>query len=65
MSSEKPRKVRVTVTVSLTVDAEAWNLEYGEGATAAEVRDSVKRYIGNEQYGIHFESGTWSDITWK
>ena len=59
------RPIRVTVTVTVDVDPEAWNAEYGEGATAAEVRKSVKSYIGNDLFGIHFNSGTWSNITWK
>lgn len=66
-SSQTPRKpLHVSVTITLDVDPDAWNTHYGEGDTAAEVRQSVKAYIGNDlQRSIHADSGTWTNIDWK
>ncbi len=41
----KPLKVRVVVEVE--VDRDGWNREYGEGESAAEIRDQIK-YRVNE-----------------
>lgn len=38
-------KVRVTMTVD--IDPEAWDLNYGTGTDAAAVREDVRTYIEN------------------
>jgi len=38
--------IKVRVTMAVEIDPEAWGIEYGmEGASAAEIRADVKRYI--------------------
>ena len=39
--------VKVTVTITVTVDPEAWDEQYGTGTTAALVKADVKRYVAN------------------
>lgn len=42
----QPRKIRVRIpAVTVEVDADAWNLEYGSGTDTASVRDDVKSYF--------------------
>lgn len=58
--------IRVTVTVSLDVSVSGWNAEYGTDSPAAEVRALVKEDIGNGVTGsIHYDSKTWSNVSWK
>ena len=40
-------RLRVRVTATYEVDAEAWATEYGIAPTARTVREDVKSYFGN------------------
>lgn len=39
---------RITVTLEITVDPEAWYDVYGQGRTLAEVRRDVREYVLND-----------------
>ncbi|MFF0743001.1 hypothetical protein ACFYVL_21640 [Streptomyces sp. NPDC004111] len=55
-------KVRITITVD--VDAEAWALDYG--LDLKDVRSDVKEYIGYLIAGSHHvEDRTFTDLGWK
>lgn len=41
------KTIKVNVTLSLTIDPEAWNLAYGCGETAALIREDVRSYFLN------------------
>lgn len=43
--------MKVTVTLTIDVDPEAWDLTYGSGPTPAEVRTDVKSYALNQLQG--------------
>jgi hypothetical protein len=38
---------RISVSVTLEVDPEEWDREYGNGSSAKEVREDVKGYVKN------------------
>ncbi|MGP4013691.1 hypothetical protein [Streptomyces sp. 4N124] len=55
-------KVRITITVN--VDADAWALEYG--IDPPEVRADVKEYLGNAIAGIYPSAeNIITDVEWR
>jgi hypothetical protein len=38
---------KVTLSVTIEVDVEAWDLAYGRGTSAEEIRDDVRSYFIN------------------
>lgn len=54
------RTVRVRIVETVNVDIDAWSLTYGTEATAAEVREDVKRHAHSvlmEGYTMNDEFG--------
>lgn len=42
-----PKTQKVTLSVTIEVDPEAWDLAYGTGTSAKEIRDDVRSYYIN------------------
>lgn len=56
--------MKVTVTLSLDVDPAAWDLAYGTGTAAKDVREDVRAYILNAVQGTApVEEGGIVDVT--
>lgn len=43
--------MKVAITLTLDIDPETWDLMYGTGTTATEVRADVKRYVREQVAG--------------
>jgi hypothetical protein len=42
-----PKTQKVTLSVTIEIDPEAWDLAYGTGTSTTEIRDDVRSYFIN------------------
>lgn len=59
--------MKVSVTITVDLDPDAWRSTFGPGMTNVEVRQDVKAYIGNEltANGVFSNGEVPADITWR
>ncbi|MFD7164908.1 hypothetical protein [Streptomyces violascens] len=56
--------MKVRITITLDVDAEAWAHEYG--LDRRDVREDVKDYVGHHVFGSrHVDDGTFTKVEWR
>lgn len=55
-------KQRVSITVTLEVDVEAWNEDYGNGDKPAEIRKDVKAYAHSL---LQESNDNWNVVSFK
>ncbi|WP_159030304.1 hypothetical protein [Streptomyces sp. CB01201] len=56
--------MKVRITITMDVDAEAWAFDYG--LDRRDVRDDVKDYVAHLIVGSHhFEEKTFTNVGWR
>jgi hypothetical protein len=50
-------RIKFTVSLSVEVDADAWDLAYGTGTDPAAVRDDVRAYLADNLPELHEVNG--------